>query len=282
MLRVETSLRLLIAAWIVVALVRAARSAWSHRALIREIWRGVTWRVVGGALGLLVVVSVLLVVLVSAAPVTGRGLGDLVGFSGNAVFVPLEEAARATPVPETGVNWPWLALTSGFLGLLVVLLPWLAWLEEEVFRAGLEEATLGRRVRAAAVFGAVHLVMLVPVAAAIVIGLAGFVYGEVYRHAHAQDLQPSATVGRAFRSSKRSRAAAATQRSRAAAELARQDFDAGSVAVALARTRAPELRQAAALVRSTVWHTTFNTIVVVTVWLTIVLAELLDPASGLG
>lgn len=263
-------LRLLISAWILYTLVRAGRAAWRQRDLVVTVWRAIRPRHVAGALGLLVVIATVATLVIELVPGMDLGLGTLIGFDGNAVFVPLEEAAsRAGPAPDSGPDWLLIVLATGFLGTLAVLLPWLAFVEEEVFRAGLEDAPPRREVGAALVFGLAHLVMLVPIGAALAIALAGFVYGRIYRRAYrdADGGHLPVSVASAFRPTKRSQAAA--DRARAPAPPP----DTAGTATLLVDRR-PERRQAAAVFASTVWHTTFNTTVVLVVWLGIVLAAL--------
>lgn len=266
---VTTAFRLLIVAWVLFLLVRAARGAWAQRALTVTVWRAIRLRHVAGAFGLLLLVVTVAVTLMWLVPVSQYGLGDLFGFTGNAVFAPLEEAvARSGPAPATGPDWVLIAMTSVFLVPLAVMLPWLAFVEEEVFRAGLEDANLPTQLRAALVFGLAHLIMLVPVAAALAVGAAGFVYGRVYRRAHATAtgaaVPPEVTA--AYR---------ATRRSAAAADRARTETE-PAAEVMVITDRRPERRQAEAVLASTVWHATFNTMVVVLVWVSIVAGALTD------
>jgi hypothetical protein len=261
--------RLAIAGWVLVALGRASRGAWAHRRLILTIWSRVRPRHVVGGVVLLVAVVTVASGLIAWVPGADLGIGTLLGTSSNAVFTPLEEAvARTGPAPTGGVDWALLVLSTGFLLPLAVLLPWLAFVEEEVFRAGLEDATLVGEVRAALVFGLAHLVMLVPVGAALAVGGCGWFYGRVYRRAHAlgdgSDV-PSAAL-RSYRP---------TSRSRRAAERARTPRGVLVAAgVGGIEDRSPERRQAGAVLASAVWHTTFNTMVVVVVWATLVAAAL--------
>lgn len=240
---------------VLVLLARAARVAWGRRELARAVWGGIRPRHVVGSIGLLVVVVSVAVLAAAAVPALGRGLGDLFATTGNAVFVPVDVAAEATGATSTaGPNLAFLAVVTVFLGLLGLLLPWFAFVEEEVFRAGAEAWGLPRRLLAALVFGAAHLVMLVPLAAALGIAVAGFVYGEVYRRSVIRPARPAPTaLIRAFRPTRRS--AAAVQR------VAQDVLDAH-------RQRA---RQVDGLYASTVWHTTFNTTVVTLVWVTFLL-----------
>jgi hypothetical protein len=264
-------LRLLIAAWILWTLARVARVAWRQRALTFAIWRAVRLRHLAGALGLLVVVAGVAAALVTWVPGAGLGLGHLVGLTGNAVFAPLEEGlARAGPPPAGGPDWVLLVGATGFLGGLALLLPWLAFVEEEVFRAGLEDAGPLRVAVASLVFGLVHLIMLVPVGAALAIGVAGVAYASAYRRAYRRSgcaglADAPAVAQQAFRPTARARAAADRARWQARADLLAAGGHApGEVDTVLRR---PEGRQAAGVFAAAVWHTTFNTTLVVLVWL---------------
>ena len=264
-----TVVRLVIAGWILVTLVRAGRAAWSQRALVVAIWRA--WRPYHllGVVGLFLVVATVAGVLLTWVPFMDLGLGTLVGTDSNAVFAPLEQAVAATPAPTSGPDWPLILLSSGFLLPLLFLLPWLAFVEEEVFRGGLETADLPRELLSALVFGLAHLIMLVPVGATLAIGVAGFVYGRIYRRAHAVGVTPPPAVRRAYRPSRRARRALeATAPTPATGPTA----DAvATVATLDAAVRAHD-RQAGAVFRATVWHAAFNSAVVAAVWLSIVVA----------
>ena len=216
-------LRLAVAVVIIVLLARSARVAWGNRGLAVTVWRRIRVRHVLGSVGLIAVVLTVTVGLLTYVPVTGYGLGTLIGLTGNAVFAPVEEAAiragagtpDADPVIEQAVNYA----TVAFMAALLTLFPWLAYVEERVFREGLERVRWPRRVWAALRFGLAHLIMLVPIAAALAIGVAGLWYGRVYV--------------RAFR--------------RAAGD------DLLTV----------ESARRSAVLESTVWHTTFNSVLVV-------------------
>lgn len=257
-MHVPSVVRLLLALLVLALLARAARVAWSRRDLALAVWRGIRPRHVVGSLGLLVVVVTVTVTLAMALPVLAYGLGDLFSTTGNAVFAPVDVAAEATrAVSGDGANIGFLVVVTVFLLVLALLLPWFAFVEEEVFRAGAEAWGLPTRVGAALVFGAAHLIMLVPVAAALGIAVAGFAYGEVYRRGVARRPRPApAAVRRAFRPTRRS--------SRAVRQVAVDTID----------THLHVRRQVDGLYASTVWHATFNTTVVSLVWVTFVLDEL--------
>lgn len=266
------ALRLLVAGWVVAMLVRASRGAWRQRRLTVAVWRRVRWRHVAGSFALLGVVGTVATVLLTAVPGTSLGLGSLIGASGNAVFLPLEEAvAHAGPVPTSGPDWVLIVLVTLFLGVLAALFPWLAFVEEEVFRAGLEDASWPRELATALVFGLAHLVMLVPVGAALAIGVAGVFYGRVYRAAYARTdgrgVPPDVVA--AYRPTRRAEAAARRTWERRAAEDAAEEAATGPVVTVAAP---PERRQAEAVLAATVWHATFNTTVVAVLWLAVVLS----------
>ena len=213
---------------VLVLLTRASITAWHNRRVAVAVWRRIRPRHVLGSLGLLVVVFAVAVTLVTFVPVTQTGLGTLVGVQGNVVFAPIEDVLikeTAPPEPGGGVtppatDWGSIALVTGFCVLLLTLFPWLAYTEERMFREGLEHAGLGRQLAVALRFGLTHLLMLIPLAAALAIGVAGFTYGVIYRRAYRQ--------------------AAASPSPRAHA-----------------------------LLTSTVWHTTFNSLLVVLLLVTL-------------
>ncbi|MFN2557852.1 MAG: hypothetical protein ABR592_13490 [Nitriliruptorales bacterium] len=270
-------LRLVIAVVVLVLLARAAMGAWRNRRLTTVVWRTMGLRHVGGAFALFAIVAMVASLLLMS-PLLRFGLGSLVGFSGNAVFTPLEEiAARSGRLgAEGGFDWYVVGVATVFLGVLALLLPWLAFVEEEIFRGGLEGANLREELTTALRFGLVHLIMLVPIAAALAIAVAGFAYGRIYRRAYdsAAYSRIPEVVARTYRPTPRARRAAMRARLR----QVRVPAAAEGVVAALAPPTGvpPELRQAAGVLASTVWHTTFNSLVLVLLWL----AMLLDAATG--
>jgi hypothetical protein len=217
-------------------LARASVAAWRNRSLAVTVWRRVRPRHVVGSVGLILLVLAVAVALATFVPVTQFGLGSLVGIEGNVVFAPVEDVLlEEPPSPPPGggepatTEWSRFALVGGFCVLLLLLFPWLAYNEERMFREGLERASAGRQAGVALRFGLTHLLMLIPIAAALAIGVAGFVYGVIYRHAYRRAseavLVPAGT----------------------------QSLIMPSVAAA----------RAEAVLASTVWHTTFNSLLVV-------------------
>lgn len=232
---VAEMLRVVVALVVAGLLGRAARLAWRNRALALQVWRRIRPGHVLGCLALLVVVMGTAVGLMTFVPLTGFGLGSLVGLTGNAVFAPLEEAVVRVGEPggaASGTDWGLLAVTVGFLGALLALLPWLAYVEERVFREGLEHAEPAREAWTALRFGLVHLVMLIPVAAALAIAVAGFAYGRVYRAAYRRAAHRELT---------------------------------GPLGVPVVQADATRRARDEAVLTATVWHATFNSLIVVLV-----------------
>lgn len=227
--------RLVIVLVVLLMLVRSTLGAWRNRRVAVAVWRRIRLRHILGSLGLIAVVVTVVVTLSTLVPVTQFGLGSLVGVSGNAVFAPVQDVllddGGVGGLAGRGAGWLGPALVTGFCGLLLALFPWLAYVEERIFREGLEHASLRRQAGAALRFGLAHLAMLIPVAAALGIGVAGFVYGLIYRAAYR-------------------RAANGT-------------------------LPAPGWARAEAVLASTVWHTTFNSLLVV-----LLLAGLASTLSG--
>ncbi|WP_370324838.1 hypothetical protein [Euzebya sp.] len=259
--------RIAVVAGVGLLLVRSARAAWSRRRLAVEVWGSIRPRHVVGSLGLVVVVMAVLVLLLWAVPVTGYGLGSLVGLDGNAVFAPIEGTLEA-PVEgaitaaETGraapaIPWTDVAVVTGFLALLVALFPHLAHAEESAFRTGWEDLDGWGQAWSALRFGLVHLIMLIPVAAALAIAVAGFTYGRIYLRAYRRAAVPRVVhvPGRL--------------------PLA-EDADGytrlvmGPPTPVLAVDRVGARRSA--VLAATVWHTTFNTTIAVVVWAAYVLS----------
>lgn len=270
------------AAVILLLLGRAAVGAWHNRELVRSVWAGIAIRHVAGAAALVATVVTTGALLLSIPPLR-IGLGSLLELTGNAVFAPLQEAAiRAGPAPS-GPDWVLAGIATAFLLFLLLLLPWLAFVEEELFRGGLETADAAGEMVSALRFGLVHLVMLVPVGATLAIAVAGFAYGRVYRRAHERaggDLLPSVpdVAARAYRPSRRGREALKQARRDLPAEPVSAPVAGAPGATTTATLAAapltlgpdPTRRQAAAVYASTVWHTTFNSLLVVLLWAALV------------
>lgn len=252
------ALRLVVVGVVLLLLARAGVMAWRHRRVALAVWSRVRWYHVAGSLGLIGAVVATLLALIAFVPGAGWGLGRLIGLSGNAVFAPLETAAQSGgggvggaggpgASGTGGTTWPGVLVAGGvvlFLTALLAMFPWLAYVEERVFREGLEDADLRRELWVAVKFGLVHLVMLIPVGAALAIGVAGFAYGRIYRRAFARSRRRARTEAGPF---------------------------------GLPVVVGPTVQQARneAVLTSTVWHATFNSLIVLTLLASFVLSWLL-------
>lgn len=252
-------LRVLVVVAVLVLLGRAARVAWSRRQLALRVWRAIRLRHVIGSVALMALVLGIAVLLLTLLPVTGLGLGSLVGLEGNAVFAPIDGALEPTPTPPSaggpapspGVPWLQVLGVTAFLAALVALFPHLASVEETVFRVGWERYSLPRQLLSALRFGLTHLIMLIPLAAALAVAVAGFVYGRIYRRAYRLAAVPRRVV---------------PPRGLWVAEdpegTTRLVMGPPSPVEVLDR----EATRAEAVFAATVWHTTFNTTVAVLIW----------------
>lgn len=259
-------LRVLVVGAVLVLLARAGRVAWARRQLALQVWRAIRLRHVVGSVALVAVVLGTALLLLSALPLTGLGLGSLVGLEGNAVFAPIDGALDPTPAapPDEGPTpSPWVAWlqvlgVTAFLAALVALFPHLASVEETVFRVGWEDHGLLRQILSALRFGLVHLVMLIPVAAALAIAVAGFVYGRIYRRAYRRAAVPRLVVP--------PRGVAVAEDEDGVTRLVMGPPSPVEV-IDRAATRAE------AVFAATVWHTTFNTVVAGLIWVGFLLSR---------
>jgi hypothetical protein len=181
------------------------------------------------------------------APAPRGGRGPPRGPPANVISPPRVAAAQRSGSPVAGTagapggagggDWALVALVAVFGAGLILLFPWLAYVEERVFRTGLEDAGLGGQAWTALKFGLLHMIMFIPLAAALAVGVAGFVYGWIYRHAYRR------SAGR------------------------RRSARAGPFGVPLLVVDAADRHaaRADALFASTVWHVTFNSLIVLLV-----------------
>lgn len=83
---------------------------------------------------------------------------------------------------ETGALGP--IITGLFMALLVLVMPAFVYLEEEAFRQGAEKRGVLANVGSCIVFGLLHLIMGIPIAAALAISAGGGVLMLVYLYHH--------------------------------------------------------------------------------------------------
>ena len=184
------------------------------------------------------------------------------------------------PPPEIGPDWPLILGASAFLLPLQALLPWLAFVEEEIFRAGLERVSTARLLRASLFFGLAHMIMLVLLGAALGLAVAGLAYGLVYRRGYLDAASRPAPVvaRRAFRPTRRAIAASvgvAPARGGVSGDRAGDGSASEEPAGALTIAATARQRQAAGVFQAAVLHTTCNSLLVLLIWVSFVLAGLL-------
>lgn len=259
---------MLIIAAVLVLLVRAGRMAWSRRKLAVRIWRAIRPRHIIGSLGLVVIVLGVALALLVFVPFTGVGLGQVVGLQGNAVFAPIDDAleapldaavqAQETGAPPPGVPWTDVAAVTSFLAALVLMFPHLAHAEEAAFRSGWEKLNTRQQILSAFRFGMIHLIMLIPLAAALAVAVAGYVYGRIYVRAYHRAARPRLVIP-----------------SGALPRLAEDDqgltrLVMGPPSPEYTVDQVAARRQA--VFDAAVWHATFNTTVALLVWVGYILS----------
>jgi hypothetical protein len=144
------------------------------RARIVTIVRGVRpWHVVL-AVPVLVAVATAASLLVEV-PGLDWGWWTAIGGEGNPVVGSTERTA--------GTVLEWL-IPLVFLLLLIPVLPLFAEREEQIFRAGAETWSAGRRVRRGVEFGLVHALVGIPIGVALALSIGGWYFTAVYLRAH--------------------------------------------------------------------------------------------------
>lgn len=107
-------------------------------------------------------------------PWTSWGWWKLLGGTGSVLF----GQSEATTSASAG---PLLAVLPFVLPILIaVVVPTLVRHEERDFRRGLQRASLGKRARVQVTFGLLHMLMGIPLAAALALSLTGTIYLLVY------------------------------------------------------------------------------------------------------
>lgn len=152
--------------------VRQLNRSPARRAEYRATVRAVRWWMVPGALAQLSLVATTFWALTVLAPFTRFGWWAALGGTGN---ISLGQTGK------DGIGWAMLAVAVP-LGL-TLLVPILAHNEEQMFRAGAEGWSVGRRIRTQVTFGLIHLTMGIPVAAGLALVISGFYFEWVYLHA---------------------------------------------------------------------------------------------------
>ena len=140
-----------------------------HRREYSETVRSLRWWMVPAGLAHLVTVGATAVLLQILIPPLRYGWWSLIGGSGNVLV---------GQTSNSGTLWRLVGIALPLS--LVVLVPWLAHLEESAFRAGSENRSVPRRLAVQLGFGLIHCVVGVPLAVGIALTISGLYYERVY------------------------------------------------------------------------------------------------------
>jgi len=146
-----------------------ARSA-ALRRRAAAVVRGIRWRHIWPVPFVLTAVLLAAVVLLQIPPLR-FGWWTAIGGVGNPVTGTTDQTAG------TALEW---IVPVVFLVLLVPALPLFAFREEELFRLGAEEWSLGRRAAKAVQFGLVHAIIGIPIGVALALGIGGAYFQLAY------------------------------------------------------------------------------------------------------
>lgn len=75
-------------------------------------------------------------------------------------------------------------LSLGVLSFVIIALPVFAWFEENVFRKNSQNFSLKQLITSNVAFGLIHLIMGIPIAIALALIAAGFIFQRVYLYAY--------------------------------------------------------------------------------------------------
>jgi hypothetical protein len=144
----------------------------------RVILAGLRARHFGRALGLFVVTGFIATVLIGRVPLMDVGWFGLLGGSGNIVVAQADAPRNAVRLS--------LFLPFALIAFACLIAPIAAFREERIFRRGTERQSPARRWWRQLVFGLTHLIMGIPVGAALAIGVTGGGFMGVYRRHYAR------------------------------------------------------------------------------------------------
>lgn len=117
-----------------------------------------------------------------AFPILSQGWASLIGHQGNIILIPLTSGLEPGAMPvegaPRGILSPPPTLISGGI-LLLLAIPFIAEYEERFFRKGRE--AWPQLIGQAVIFGPLHIIAGIPVAAGLALILPGLWYGYRYR-----------------------------------------------------------------------------------------------------
>lgn len=149
-----------------------------------EVWKGFRPMRLLRVTGLISLILAVAAGIGWAFPLLSNGWASLIGHQGNIILIPLtsgiesggEQAARS--FESLGVLKPPPTLISGGI-LLLLAIPFIAEYEEIAFRKGREQWP--KLIGQALIFGPLHIIAGIPMAAGIALILPGLWYGYRYR-----------------------------------------------------------------------------------------------------
>lgn len=158
--------------WEAVSAVRSPRTT--------VIWRGLRLRHALPAILIILLVVAGYYLIAHLAPWTRWGWWSALGGEGNVVL------GHSDVVADASAAWVQRVAPIVFLIALLCFLPAAARREERWFRLGAERRSPARRLLIALVFGLIHLIMGIPIAAALALTAAGWGFQAIYLRAYAQ------------------------------------------------------------------------------------------------
>lgn len=164
----------LLLGFVSVSLIDAGRKTFgADRSHYRSVLRRMRWWMVGVSVAYLMGASIVVVALMQV-PGLGWGWYRLLnGHNGNVIL------------GQTGSPGIGFTVASYLIPVaLVCFVPLLALWEEETFRAGIEDQSVTKRWSRATQFGLAHLIVGIPIAAALVLIISGLLLNRVYLHAY--------------------------------------------------------------------------------------------------
>ena len=146
----------------------------------RVIWRGLRLRHVASALLIIPLVVAAYLLITQLAPWTQWGWWSALGGQGS-LLLGTPETSAAAPASRVVQIAPFV-----FVAAIFCFLPAAARREERWFRLGTERRDASRRAASALAFGLMHLLMGIPISAALALAVAGWMFQRVYLAGYAR------------------------------------------------------------------------------------------------
>ena len=144
-----------------------------------KVWKAIRFRMVLENIGVIVMVGISAYLLHSVSFLSYGWTNLLYEEGGNIIAAPMIEADQSKSLLVRG-------LPLIFIALLILVFPFLANIEEKIFRKG-ASSWQGIIIRSV-VFGLIHCIMGVSIGVGLAISLAGFYFATKYRKAYFKKL----------------------------------------------------------------------------------------------